>query len=223
MASDKRLSVNKLGEYMTATPSRRRQIIKDQKTPSTFKVARYNDARDVIVDYLTSGMSSDTEAMERAEELLSNSGRSEFTEQDRALSAEAIESFLKVSDEIDIHGLQIESADSFSDQSLEIGDVSVTMRPDAILRDEITGKIVGGVKLHFPKTYPLNDKGCEYVATALRFHLEGQDSPKSVDPKKCYVVDVHTQKVRMAPKAYKRCLSDIVAACEEISARWDSI
>ena len=31
-----RISVNKLGEYMTATPLRRRRIIQDQKRPKAF-------------------------------------------------------------------------------------------------------------------------------------------------------------------------------------------
>lgn len=32
-----RISVNQLGEYMMATPTRRRQIVKDQKNPPPFK------------------------------------------------------------------------------------------------------------------------------------------------------------------------------------------
>jgi hypothetical protein len=36
-----RISVNKLAEYMVATPARRRGIIRDQKVKRDFIVARY--------------------------------------------------------------------------------------------------------------------------------------------------------------------------------------
>ena len=44
-----RISVNKLGEYMTATPLRRRRIVLDQKRPKTFIFARYREPQDAIV------------------------------------------------------------------------------------------------------------------------------------------------------------------------------
>lgn len=46
--SEPRKSANKLGEYMTATPSRRRRIIKDQKRPKDFIVPRYTEAQAAI-------------------------------------------------------------------------------------------------------------------------------------------------------------------------------
>jgi len=216
-----KLSVNKLGEYMTATPSRRKQIIKDQKRPSTFKVARYTDAREAIVNYLSSNMTDEATAGDKIEELITSGGHSDFQMQDRVLSADAIENFLDVSDEINLDGVTVEAGERFSEEALEIDDVSITMRPDALLKDEKTGEIVGCLKLHFPKSHPLDEKGCEYVATAMRHHLtENISTPSAVIPSKCYVVDVSTGKVRTAPKAYKRRMNDITAACEEISARW---
>jgi len=39
-----RISVNKLAEFMTAKPARQRQILRDQKYPSDFKVVFYKEA-----------------------------------------------------------------------------------------------------------------------------------------------------------------------------------
>jgi len=98
------------------------------------------------------------------------------------------------------------------------------MRPDVIFKDKATGAIVGGVKLNFSKSAPLQMKSAEYVATALRAHLEiNLSSPEHVDPAKCYVVDVPTGTVCSAPKANKKRLSDLAAAGEEIAARWESV
>jgi hypothetical protein len=47
MMADQKISLNKLGGYMTASPARRR-IVKDQMNPKTFIAARYADARENI-------------------------------------------------------------------------------------------------------------------------------------------------------------------------------
>lgn len=219
MLSDKKISLNKLAEYMTANPSRRKQIIRDQKHPSNFKVSRYMDAREVIVNYLQTGNEKD--AMEKAAKLLLENSERSFVEQDKVLSGKAIEDFLDLSDEVDLTGVDVEAGNQFSTQRLGISDLTISIRPDAILRDKNTGSVVGAVKLHFSKTAPLDEKACEYGASALRFYLENQISQSKIDPKKCYMVDVPTGKVKYAPRAFTRRLSDISAACEEISARWD--
>lgn len=50
-----RISATKLGEYLTATASRRRKIVEDQKYPPPFQVARYTEAEKAIVEFLTTG------------------------------------------------------------------------------------------------------------------------------------------------------------------------
>ncbi len=218
--SNAKISINKLGEYMTATPSRRKQIIEDQKKPKTFMVARYKDARDQIVKYIGEGMNDDSKILQISKELRIPNGGSEFIEQDRTLSAEAIERFLEISEDIDldIGNLIAEKGDSFSSASIELGGINVTVRPDVILKDS-SKNVIGCIKLHFSKSAPLNRQGAEYVATALRFYLENIENTDT-NPSKCYVIDISTGQVFVAPKAYKRRLNDLFAACEEIDARW---
>jgi len=50
-----KVSANKLGEYMSASPSRRNEIVKNQKYPKGYVVTRYNDARRAIIDYFLNG------------------------------------------------------------------------------------------------------------------------------------------------------------------------
>lgn len=219
-----KISVNKLGEYMDATASRRRQILRDQKSPPTFKAARYKDARETIVQHLEKGMVDDSLAMQRVEELRNDNSGSDFAAQDRLLSAKAIDDFLPLSEEIEVEGLSVQSGAQFASETMDFGGARVSMRPDAILRDLESGNIVGCVKLNFSMSAPLQNKSAEYVATALRAHLENKlSSPEHVDPSLCYVVDVPTGTVSCAPKANKKRLSDIVAAGEEIAARWQTV
>lgn len=218
--SKPKISVNKLGEYLIASPTRRKRIVEDQQEPKPFIAARYTDAREKIVEYLSENMNDDSKILIAAQNLRVPSGESDFNDQDRRASADAIEDFLDASENIILDGLIVEAGESTSSASMKVSHVDITMRPDALLKDQNSGEIVGCVKLHFPRINPLNNQSAEYVATAMRVYLENIKENKKVDPKKCYVVDVPTKTVVTAPKAFKRKMNDIVAACEEINARW---
>ena len=61
-----RMSLNKLGEYLTAAmPGRRRTIIKEQRKPKDFIVARYAQAEQAIKEYFTTHKPS-TDQLRRA-------------------------------------------------------------------------------------------------------------------------------------------------------------
>lgn len=113
----------------------------------------------------------------------------------------------------------------FTEENIRINlsGVSVSVRPDLILKHKTSGKI-GAIKLHLPKTNPLNAESLEYVATMLKYyfiHLGYKDKEISEDA--CIAIDVPTQLLSHAPKAYKMSVNRISAACEEISLRWDSL
>ncbi|ECH9271478.1 MULTISPECIES: hypothetical protein [unclassified Stenotrophomonas] len=220
---DPRISLNKLGEYMTApTPSRRKRIVSDQQTPQPFIAARYKDAREAIVDFIVSGMSDRTGLLSLASQLRKSKEGSEFAINDRIASADAIESFIQAVDQIDLGNCVAVSMPGTISQGMTIAGVYVSVRPDIYLRNWLTGEIEGALKLHFPKTSPLTSAGAEYVATAMRVYMQLEQGNSHVDHRKCYVVDVPTASVTVAPKAHVRKMKDIQAACEEIAIRWFS-
>ncbi|MEN5117547.1 hypothetical protein ABE488_09490 [Luteimonas sp. TWI662] len=216
-----KISLNKLGEYLTASPARRRRIVHDQKDPRPFITARYMDAREVIVDFLASGKTDDNKLVMRAKALRSDSSGTEFARQDRIASADAIESFLEVADQIELADLEVVPLDNSTSAEMQIEGVSVSVRPDVLFKDAMTKDVVGAVKLHFPKSTPLNENAAKYVSTTLRVYLTDELNSVTADHRKCYVVDVSTQTVTCAPKSFKKNMSDVAAACEEIRARWE--
>ncbi|WP_416401823.1 hypothetical protein [Alicycliphilus denitrificans] len=211
-----KISLNKLGEYMDASPARRRRIIEDQINPKDFVAARYTDAREKITDYI-SGNIEEKQLIDAADSLRNQSYESSFIAQDKNLSADAIDDFLEVSDQLP-SGYKLEKVPANNKSTLELSGVSVSIRPDIYLKDD-NDKVVGGIKLHFPKSNPLSTVSGEFVATALKAFLQN-DSPNVVDPKLCVVVDVPSAAVFSAPKAGKKRMTDLEAACEEISDRW---
>jgi len=216
-----RISLNKLGEYMTAaTPSRRKRIVSDQQSPQAFIAARYKDAREAIVEFMVSGMSDHRELLSAASRLRNTHEGSDFAISDRNASADAIESFIEVVNSINFGDCVAVSMPGTASQGMTVAGVYVSVRPDIYLRNWVTGEIEGAVKLHFPKTSPLTSPGAEYVATAMRVYMEREKGYSHVDYRKCYVVDVPTSSVTVAPKAHVRKMKDIEAACEEIAIRW---
>ena len=214
--SSPRMSLNKLGEYMNATPGRRRRIIEDQIAPKGFIATRYSDARESIADCI-SGKISEDELTQIAEDLRNKEYESKFTSQDKNLSADAIDAFLEISDQIP-ENYRFEKAPANEKSTLQISGVDVSIRPDVYIKND-NNDVVGALKLHFPKSNPLTTVSGEYVATALRIFIqEGTKNP--IDPKLCLVVDVPSSNVVAAPKAGKKRMIDIEAACEEINAQW---
>src|SRR6476660_1165440 len=92
-----RISVNKLAEYMTASAARRRAIIRDQKHPLDFVVARYREVYEAIVASLIRG--GDTSPIrERLKKLRESSPKTAWQSQDTQLSLEALEIALDLID-----------------------------------------------------------------------------------------------------------------------------
>lgn len=211
-----KISLNKLGEYMTATPARRRRIIEDQIAPSNFIAARYADARENITNFIV-GVISDDSLEQKAIELRDKNYDSNFIAQDKNLSADAIDSFLEISDQLPAD-YKFEKTSVNLKATLEISGVNVSIRPDIYIKND-NGEMVGAIKLHFPKSNPLTTTSGEYVATALKEFVQ-ENSSAPISPKLCIVIDVPSSTVITAPKAGKKRMMDIEAACEEISAQW---
>ena len=213
-----KISLNKLGEYMTATPSRRRRIIEDQISPKDFIAARYTDARESISNFIAENI-GEQDLIDVAENLRNKIYDSKFISQDKNLSADAIDDFLEISDQLPV-GYKLEKVAANDASTLNFSGVAVSIRPDIYLKNDIN-EIVGAIKLHFPKSNPLTIVSGEYVATGLRFFVQEKTS-KLIDHKLCIVIDVPSSNVITAPKAGKKRMNDIEAACEEINASWKS-
>jgi hypothetical protein len=206
---------------MIATPSRRRTIVREQKKPRDFIIARYADVYSTIQQFLLEG-GADTSILESAiERLYSISPATEWQEQDNILSAEALESFLDISDSIDLGGWSASLGENDAPQML-VGGVSVSVRPEVLLsRSAPEVEVSGAIKLYISKNSPFTDQAGQYVATTVHQYLTDCLKPAGApEPKSCLVVDIFGQNTFEAPRSFKRRRNDIEAACEEISRAW---
>lgn len=219
-----RISVNKLAEYLGARAGRRRAIIIDQKYPPDFKVAYYTEAQNAIVGYLVS-QNRDERILTRAiDQLLAVQPQTEWQSRKVQVCVDAIEAFLEFGPDLEFDGLGVQ-AGTIDQPDLLIGNVSVSVRPEMIVRKEGRNgtTAIGAVKLCFSKSAALNEEGGAYVGAALRRFVEGRlANGTKCDPTLCTVVDIFAREIHECPKAVKRRFDDMEAACEEIARAWQA-
>ncbi len=227
MASQPRISVNKLGEYMTTTSAvRRRAIVRQQIAPPPAVVPRYRQATDPINAFLASG-GIDVESMTKEiERLRQASVTSDWTQSDNQNTADALEHFLEVSDELPIDGIEYVRGD-LQPPHLDVADVAISVRPDFLLRFQKRGrKYVGALKIHYIRDdgKALKTQGQEFVATLCRQWLSEHGSGgREVIHTHCFSLDLFRKSLVHAPASFTRRMKEVEAACADIALIWAAL
>jgi hypothetical protein len=217
---DPRISLNKLGEYLQATPTRRKGIVKDQKKPpGAGIVTRYRPVAVALREYFAD---PDLDFLRRRIAMLraDNSG-SDWQKEDRQLSAQALDRLLDMLEQIDLTGVKIIPFPADTQAALFIAGVKVSIRPDFLIVSQADPQVaVGAMKLSHNKQNALQKNSCEYVATLLARFVRETFQDAQIDLKMCLSLATPLKIVASAPKAYKATSEAIDAACEEIAGRW---
>ena len=215
-----RFSVNKIGEYMTAEPVRRRQLIRQQKRPSAVIVPRYEAARRAIIECLATSDAALLEA--RLESLRGRASEPTFSGRMAEDCLEAVERFRAIWPGL-TQGSTTFVAGAHSAPALTMSGVAISVRPDLHVRwRRRERESVGMIKLYLSKSHPLTPASASYV-TAISAHYIDAQGAGDVDPRLVQVVDVFTGQVFIAGSYHKRRLADVEAACEEIAGRWAGV
>jgi len=220
-----RISVNKLGEYITSKAARQRSILYNQKFPPDYVTPFYDDATEAISQFIAGGMEKPS-ILESRINVLGQTPINTPWQQRRMLgNIEAIETFMGMMDDLDLSGLTYRLG-SHSPPKMPIRNVEVSVRPEVILSRSSAkaGKQVGALKLHFPKTNPLSEEAAGYIsAISARFcdtHLPDEGEP---DSRLCFVLDLASANLHPGVKSVRQRLKDADAACEQIFNLWDTI
>lgn len=130
--TEPRFSLNKLAEYLTAPPRRRRRLILDQIRPMAYKAGRYSKARSILQRFICDPSRTIENLKRAAVRLRDRAGEpnvDEYEAQCLKGSARAIEAFIPIADDfrydeaIAVPGARRES-------SLTIAGVRVSISPD---------------------------------------------------------------------------------------------
>lgn len=222
------LSVNKLAEYIISKGARQRKILKDRKYPDEdFQMGMFHrEASEAVRAYLAGGCIDPSAAENQIAILKQQTPEKIGTIRRVNANIDALERFLDMLDDIDLSGGEPAHA-AHSGQKLTFHGVKISVRPEIILRG--TGpkgrKLVGALKLHFTKTFPMTEESAGYVSATVqeycKQHIAAAD--ETVFSDYCKVIDIGCGKVFPGVKATAARLKDISSECENIAALWPTI
>lgn len=212
-----RISVNKLAEYLTASPAKRRSIVKDQKYPPTFRITWYEKATRAMVSFLSDPKRDDDALVQVIEKLYTQKAATENEQLKLNTNAQALEAFLEGYSDLDL-GLGVVKQGDADPAKLSISGVELSVRPELLLQSSDKSKR-GAIKLYLSKDQALDDSTGQYIAAVVERFVVDQYGP-SASRKHCQVFDVFGRSVQSAPASTKARMKDIEAACQEIALLW---
>ncbi len=222
--SEPRISVNKLAQYITSRAARQNQILQNAKFPPDYITSYYREAAEAIARFLASEM-IDTAILEGTIKSLNQTVPATVYETRRvAGNIDAIETFAAMLDDIDLKGAAAQLGSQIAPH-LPLQGVSISVRHEVTLHSTAKGTpLIGGVKLHFPTTEPLDDEQAGYVSAIMQSfcdtHLWKHGTTYAPH---CMVVDMASKQVYPGAKSVIRRMKDVKSACDQIASLWPSI
>ncbi len=222
--STPKITVNKLGEYLTTTsPKKQRSILETIKYPKDkkFMFTGYNDARTAIKDYVLNDFDEQIllDCISDYENK-SDEERDNFTDS----TIKALTIVLESNNLSD--GNYTFLPYKGRNPKLIIEGVEVSIFPDFIVHSETSrGKYIGAAKIHISKSGHFGEEGGKYISSMIyKFadkHISSED--RLLRNTNCLSYDVFTDSLVDCPKSIVRRWEDIQAGCKNISAIWKSI
>ncbi|MBQ4818830.1 hypothetical protein [Aquimarina sp. MMG016] len=218
-----KISVNQMADFSKSSEAKKRSIIRQQKKPSTFKVAWYQLARARFKKSIA--MNGDLEPIfQGIEELIARNPQKQRQVTDRVVSLEAMQRFivLKLPSLIKVPSEIIKKVDS---KSIIINGVEVIVSPDVIFKIKLDGKYyLGAVKIHISKNNIFNNKQSRYVSSSIYKYLKEVVAEEDCEvlPELCLSIDVFGERVISVPNNLEKCISEIEVLCEEIKSIWNA-
>ncbi|WP_298157161.1 hypothetical protein [Flavobacterium sp.] len=217
-----KISINQLASFSTSSEYKKRAIVKQQKTPPKVLVARYGLAkariRKAIANY-----GNIQPILEGIEELKSRTPEKPFDINNKIVSIEAMERFIKMKLPVFLQDNVYEVLKKPKINSFHVSDVEIIVSADLIIKVFIDGQpFLGGVKIHISKGDPFDTHRSKYVTTCLYQYLDliFESSGEIVLPELCLSVDVFADSITSAPKKLEKVLEDIEMICLEIKKIW---
>lgn len=220
-----RISLNKLGEYMTAAkPSRRERILHDAKYPPTFQLIRYDSSRLIIQRYLSGKIANTTALIQEIDDYAKTITKTDFESRMKKSNLEALKRFAGMTPDLDFGSAKI-TFGRHATPRRDINGVSVSVRPDLLL---VSGGVNaptrrGAIKLNLSQGAVHSKESAEYVGALLRTYVDDGCNDGECDYQQCFSLDIFGQKLVTSPKATVNRMKDIEAGCSEIARQWEKI
>lgn len=218
------ISINQLADFSKSSEAQKKKIIKQQKTPDTFKTAWYQLAKARIKKAMAN--KGDIQPILDGIEVLKGKTLTKKRQiDDRIVSLDAMQRFISLQIPSLLKDYDYKVLKKVESKSIFIKGVEVIVSPDLIIEIEIDGKnYLGGVKTHISKGNKFDNKQQAYVASAIYKYLETEVAKNGqiVLPDLCISIDIFGDGFVTSPENINEKMKDIEVICEEVKKMWDA-
>lgn len=220
-----RVSARYLADYMAASETARRTILRNCKYPSTARVVQHDLAKTAVSAFICSGGGAVIALSERANQLRDMLEEDDFKRSVLDHNADYIENFSEVAHKLSLPA--VERLPPGNTPTVKISDVTVTAELHFRLRRTTkSNKVkIGGGMLRYAKNRPLNEEVAAWQSAFLMAYLNmtGADPSAASEAKLCLTVDAWTGNTYAAPGDSISRFKNMEAACASIAERWENI
>lgn len=225
------VSASQIAEYLDASSTRRKRIIRDARFPKASVVAQYDGAREGLVNFLaddTRSFKHLASAQEKLEKRKLKEGATAWLKRDSDGSIEALGAFQNAYNKLGFAKLsciKLPGQKAF----LTSWPTKVSVNIDLVLRKPVMGgkDLIGGSLFLFSKGETSTNSRiarCKVIAGLIYTYCGEHLTAMGVtDPNLCLAVDVFSGTAYKPPGTFAAKLKNVGDACEEIAARWKTI
>ncbi|CAM3757242.1 hypothetical protein FLSA109164_13085 [Flavobacterium saliperosum] len=218
------ISLNQLADFSQGSDAKKRNIIKQQKTPNSFKIAFYQMPRARFKKAIAN--KGDIQPiLDGMEELKRKTLTKKRQVSDRMVSLEAMQRFCGLQIPNLLKEYEYSVLKKVESKSIFVNGVEVIVSPDLIIEIVIDNvKYLGAVKIHISKGNTFDRRQQVYIACALNKYLETEVAKNGeiVLPELCISIDVFGDGIVASPQNISNRMKDIEVICEEVKQMWDA-
>lgn len=214
------ISLNKLAEFVNASPARKKSILRTIQSTEADAASsrnRYSSAKSALVRYLVDKEHKISIFLEKRELLLGKKAESDQQRNDVKNSLEAIRVMEKfIVPDLKPY-LQFKSERSRPElRTIMINGICLHLSPDLLFIDQ--GKIVGGIKLIFSKKAISPMEG-QIIAGLLARTLT-RKYKANIKNANCFALDIFAHRIHPVPDSFKLHLRMLRKTYSEINKLW---
>lgn len=218
------ISINPFAEYLEATESRKKQILKEQMIPDPVRIPYYQLARARMkTSILNSG---DHSVIQRGiNDLKAKKTIKKWQISDKENSSIALNRFKELILPKQILENELELISTKSKHFTLFG-VRIKISPNLIFRINIDGvNHIGACKIHISKGKPFSNKQSKIVATLLYQFLSNHVAEEDdyVNPELCFCLDPFAGTTINSYSKITVDMKIIKQLCSEIPKKWDIV
>lgn len=219
-----KISINPLADFSKSTESQKKSIVKQQKTPNTFKIAYYQLPKARIKKSMAN--KGDLKPiLDGIDELTKRIPVKKRQINDRIVSLEALQRFVGFQIPNLLKDYDYKVLKGIEKKTISLNGVEINISPDLIIEIELDNqKYLGAVKTHISKLKKFDTRQQIYVATAINRYLETEVATNGeiVLPELCISIDVFGNGLVSSPVNINDKIKELELICEEVKQVWDA-